>query len=197
MKKLPVFLLGLLLLAGSAQAQLNRRSNVSVGLKGGAVTSTFSDEVPYQRYLYGAQAGVFANLTSYSGILTLQPELLYTMRGSKTDPFIADSYTRLNYLDVPLALHLNASGFYFEVGPQVGFLLSAESKQNGDVADVKDAYRSREYSYLLGLGLQRSSGLGAGVRFNRGFNTATNAADGPTNTSFQLFLTYSIHRGRR
>ncbi|RYZ20828.1 MAG: penicillin-binding protein, partial [Sphingobacteriales bacterium] len=41
-------------------------------------------------------------------------------------------------LDVPLAFHINADGLFFELGPQVGFLLGAKQEFGSTSVDIKN-----------------------------------------------------------
>ncbi|MBF9142399.1 porin family protein [Hymenobacter properus] len=194
MKK-TIFTLALLAgLAGTAQAQ-----NISLGLKAGPTYASFIGKDAGEREgLFGFHAGVFANI-GLSNMVAFQPELLYSQKGSKVAN-VTDYRTRFSYLDVPLAFHLNADGLFFEAGPQVGFLLAAKAETGNVAVDVKDATNSVDFGYLAGLGYQRKTGLGIGLRYNGGVTNLPKAVTvGNTtvqnrlrNSVFQLYLTYSF-----
>jgi len=201
MKK-TIFTLALLAgLSGAAQAQ----RNISLGLKAGGTYSTFvGDNANYTypltstKSMFGFHAGAFVNI-GITKLFAFQPELIYSEKGTKYTNI--DNFTRLGYLDIPLAFHVNADGLFFEAGPQVGFLLNAKNKSGSISTDVKDSYNDIDFGYLFGLGYQRKSGPGIGLRYNGGFtNVRPSAQLTPItsfqprirNSAFQLYLTYSF-----
>jgi hypothetical protein len=195
MKK--VFLSALLLtgLAGTAQAQ----SNVSLGLKAGGTLSSFSGEqASNYKSIVGFHAGAFANI-GFTRLFAFQPEIMYSRKGAKLSG--ADFTTHLDYVDVPLVFHVNVDGLFFEAGPQVGFLVSAKNKAGSVSTDVKPTYNTVDAGYVAGLGYQRKTGLGIGLRYNGGFTnveksyTAGNITvqNNIRNSAFQLYLTYSLN----
>lgn len=185
--------------SGAAQAQ---RNNVSLGLKAGASLSNLvgADATAYQN-LFGFQAGLFANI-GITQMLAFQPELLYSQKGAKLPLPTGGTYNqRFNYVDVPLAFHINADGLFFEAGPQVGFLVAAKEQVGSTSTDIKSRYNDIDFGYLAGLGYQRKAGLGVGLRYNGGFTNirqsvttgSTTFQDRSRNSVFQLYLSYSFH----
>jgi hypothetical protein len=193
MKK-TLFTLALLAgLTGAAQAQ-----NVSLGLKAGATYSNFvGKQTNSEESIFGFHAGVFANI-GLTDLFAFQPEIIYSQKGS--NPNLNDFKNRLHYVDVPLAFHVNADGLFFEAGPQVGFLVAAQQKSGNTSVDIKPAFNTIDFGYLAGLGYQRKTGLGIGLRYNGGFTNIPKAqtVGGVTvqnnvrNSAFQLYLTYSF-----
>lgn len=184
----------------AAQAQRKGSSGkVSLGLKAGAsLTNLTGADAKGADNLFGFHAGVFANV-GLTRLFAFQPEFIYSQKGY-TLRNVADYSQRLHYLDVPLAFHVNTGGLFFEAGPQVGFLISAKSR-NGSVTTANTAsYNSVDFGYLFGLGYQLKHGLGVGLRYNGGFTNIDKAATfGNTtvqararNSAFQLYLTYSV-----
>lgn len=186
-------------LASTAQAQ---RSNVSLGLKaGGTLSNLVGADADGYKNLFGFHAGIFANL-GITDMVAFQPELLYSQKGAKQPiPNEEDVTRRFHYVDVPLAFHVNADGLFFEAGPQVGFLVAAQSKFRSTSTDIKDNYNTVDFGYLSGLGYQRKEGLGIGLRYNGAFInvrkeiTIANVSfqDRARNSAFQLYLTYSFN----
>lgn len=198
MKK-TLFILAILTgFTGVAQAQ---RSNVSLGLKaGGSLSSFVGEQSTNYKNTFGFHAGVFANI-GLTKLFAFQPEIIYSQKGAEFSPYT----THVNYIDVPLAFHVNADGLFFEAGPQVGFLVAAKDKySNSSLSlDTKSLYNTVDFGYLFGLGYQRKSGLGIGLRYNGGFTNIekpvtfgnVTAQRNLRNSVFQLYLTYSF-RGR-
>ena len=199
MKK-TLFTLALLAgLTGAVQAQ-----NVSLGIKAGATYSNFVgvDAANYTyKDIFGFHGGIFANI-GITDMFAFQPELLYSQKGGKSPAFAGGDITRrLHYLDVPLAFHVNADGLFFEAGPQVGFLLAAQDKYGSASTTIdRSVYNTIDLGYLAGLGYQRKTGPGIGLRYNGAFtNYRQPTAIGNTtyqprfrNSAFQLYLTYSF-----
>lgn len=135
---------------------------------------------------FGAKAGVnFAKLTGddvedadgrtgfHVGVLaeipvsekfSVQPELVYSQQGLQQDFEGVESKLKLDYLNVPvMAKFYVADGFAFEVGPQFGFIMNAETSFEGggdsvDV-DVKDDVAGFDLSLGAGLSYKMATGL--------------------------------------
>lgn len=201
MKRLFITLAALALAHSAAHAQLHSRSSSYVGLKlGGSAASYGGDMAQYDRTVYGGHAGVFASL-ALSRPFTLQPEILYSMKGTMGQAAVSDATERLGYLDIPVALRANLNSLFVEAGPQVGFLLSAKYTNGGESVSVRKARRDVDFGYLLGVGYQPvKGGLGIGGRYNAGFlSVYTNPLDGSDaadvhNSVFQLYVTYSANK---
>lgn len=188
------------LVAGLASTAHAQGSNVSLGLKAGATYSSLvgAQAANYYTYDFGFHAGAFANV-GLTSLFAFQPEILYSQKGAETT--VVDVSTRLHYLDVPLAFHINADGLFFEAGPQVGFLLAATDKAGTVSIDRKERYNTVDFGYLFGLGYQRKSGPGIGLRYNGGFTNVEQAVttanitvqNNIRNSAFQLYLTYSFN----
>ncbi|RFP66091.1 PorT family protein [Hymenobacter lapidiphilus] len=181
-------------LSGTAVAQ----RNVSLGLKAGASLSNFvGKDAKAYKDIVGFQAGGFANI-GFTKLFAFQPEIIYSRKGGELEtPGLT---TRLDYVDMPLAFHANAGGLFFEAGPQVGFLVSAKDKIGNATVDVKDAYNTVDFGYLFGLGYQRKTGPGIGLRYNGGFTNVLESAkvgnitfqNQRRNSVFQLYATFSF-----
>lgn len=188
-------LLSVLVVAGlsitAAQAQSTR-----FGLKAGAsLTSYVGGDVEGAKYKAGFHGGGVAEL-GITNSFALQPEVLFSMKGAKD----SDGYREnLSYIDIPILLKLKADGLFFELGPQVGYLVSAKAKYEGVSMDIKDSGRSFDVGYAAGLGYQAVSGPMVGLRYNGGFSKI---GEGETiygnkieaanirNSAFQLYVGY-------
>ena len=194
MKKI-LFSLGLLAsVSAAAQAQ-----GVKFGIRGGiSAVSLSGDDDKFgnkqSNYTYGlgGLGGVTANF-AFSDLISLQPELLYNLKGTQ----INDSKDRLDlhYIDLPILLKVNADGPYFEAGPQVGYLISA--KRGGDSKtriETKDL-QGLSLGYVAGVGYKLTSGLSLGVRFNGGISSVgkdNDRYDQQRNQSFNFVVGYEF-----
>ena len=140
-------------------------------------------------------AGIFANISLFNNFY-LQPELMYSGQGSGfTDSIPADA--NYNYLNLPVLFkYQHGSGLFAETGPQIGFLLSAQLKSDGQTIDNKSYTQSTDFSWVLGIGYKLSKiNLGIDLRYNYGFtNTikASTAAGTAKNSVFQIDLFYQF-----
>ena len=187
MKK--VFLAAILGLSfGIANAQ-----QVRFGVKAGLNLATFSGDAVGSdvKMKAGLHAGGLVEI-KFTDKLALQPELLFSMQGAEivdkgdngTGGTFKDEYKRnLTYLNVPILLKFYpVNSFFLEGGPQVGFLVDAKSKNvftdtNGTAttivsteSDVKDNYKSTDFSFNVGLGYDFTQNLFASARYNIGLS---------------------------
>jgi len=143
---------------------------ISFGAKAGANFSTFMGEVEGSEALIGPHVGGLVSFagTNDEGFLknVFQAEVLYSMQGAKS----GDDKTTLSYINVPVMIqrYIKSTGLYFETGPQVGFLISAKDKVNGDETDVKSQLKGFDFSLNFGLGYRFNSGFGLGARYSLG-----------------------------
>jgi hypothetical protein len=191
MKKIVLSLAVLVGAATAAQAQ-----NVTFGIKAGVNLANVSgDNTDEFKSIVGANAGIAANF-GFSDLLSFQPELLYSMKGAKLEQGSDKVESRINYLDVPLLLKLNADGPFFEAGPQVGFLVS--QKTTYDIGGMStsststDGTRKVDLGYVLGVGYQLASGPSLGLRYNGGISDLSDPStdDKNRNSVFQIQLGY-------
>jgi opacity protein-like surface antigen len=201
MKKVLLTLVVATACIGTSQAQLHSRSQSYAGLKvGGSAAMYTGDNTRNLWFVYGLHGGLFANL-ALAKPFSIQPEVLYSMKGVKDNSTPVEITQRLTYIDVPVAFRASASDFFVEAGPQAGFLLSAKSDATGENVNVKSNFRSVDFGYILGVGYQpQRGGLGISGRYNGGFlSVAKDPIDGTEaadvrNSVFQVSLTYSKSR---
>jgi len=193
MKKILLSVVAVMAL-GTAQAQ-----EVQFGAKAGVNFANFGGDVEDASSRTGFHAGVVAEL-KLSETFSIQPELLYSQQGSQTEDTFSESFggvnystnteakQTLNYINLPiLAKYYVMEGLSLEVGPQVGFLISAESKydmtttsegggttvsetESGSV-DNKDAYKSIDFGVVAGVGYELPMGLFFQARYQAGLSS--------------------------
>ena len=133
--------------------------------------------------------GVLAEIP-ISEKFSFQPELMYSGQGYAGES--SDDIINLNYLNIPLmGKYYLIKGFSLEVGPQIGFLLSAKNKDTD--TDIKDAFNTVDFGVNFGLGYKFTNGINFDVRYNLGLSDINNI-DGLTdknkNGVFQLSVGY-------
>lgn len=153
----------------------------------------------------------------------VQPEILYSAQGAKreiTESFASVSFkatgkTKLDYINVPImAKFYLIDGLAIEAGPQVGFLVKAntESKldlngidptiaqliednfESGDI-DISDRTKSIDFGVALGTSYRLNNGVFFGARYILGLSDI-NDIDGSNfknqNNVLQLSAGYSF-----
>ena len=195
------YLFCLSLLTGSAS--LAQAQAPSFGVKAGAsLTSVTGEGTSYTKNLLGFHGGLVANF-AVNDAFSIQPEVLYSMKGTKSEGAFPDYSvkltSRLHYIDVPVLARVNAGGLFFELGPQIGFLVAAKQKREvsgvgaGTYEDeLKSRVRTVDFGYAAGLGYQLSNGPGIGLRYNGGFIDTKNPSSSSAvrNSAFQLYISY-------
>jgi opacity protein-like surface antigen len=192
--------LALVILAGISFATAH--AQFQFGAKGGFNFSTLNgSDIEGAKTLVNFNLGVYAKLP-LPGKLSLQPELVYSVQGAKfSNP---DESYHLNYLNIPILLRYAAgSGFAIYTGPQVGFLLGAHDKVNGNSYNVKDFFNSGDFAWAVGLAYRiPQTKLGIDARYNFGIanieaRDKTGRTGSERNGVFQLGVTYILFSSGR
>ncbi len=167
--------------------------HVNIGLKGGLNLYNINND---QGSSNDTKAGVYIGLLGHIHLArqwAFQPELVFSVQGTKYTSGLVDTRLNLNYVNVPLLIqYMFDNGFRIQAGPQIGFLASAKANANDNNTDIKDNYKAVD----LGLGVGMSyvhppSGVGLDVRYNLGLsNINENTAAVSTNRGIQLGLFY-------
>lgn len=195
MKKIFSLALGAMLLGGSAFAQ-HSAQKVSFGLKGGLNVSTLNNSsnsgADYKTKL-GFNAGGLAHI-HLAPQLALQPEIYYSAQGAKFDIGSTEGKIKLGYINVPvLVQYMFDNGFRLQAGPQVGFLINADSELGSVETDVKKNYKKVDFGITGGVSyVEPSSGVGIDARYNLGLSDINDvkASYKTTNRGFQVGLFY-------
>jgi hypothetical protein len=122
----------------------------------------------------GFLGGVFLSV-DLSRVLTIQSEILYTMKGAT---YVAndDTYTDklyADYVEVPMLLMLRipfpvVRPFVFG-GPTVGFKLQEKLISNGEEVPLTEAFfKNNDYGAIFGAGLSLGRSLMLDVRYSLG-----------------------------
>lgn len=180
---------------GIANAQ-----SVKFGVKAGVNIATLTgdavaDDVSMK---VGFNAGGLAEI-KFTDMIALQPEVLFSMQGARTvdrtndivgNRFEEESSVNLGYINVPVMLKIYPTkSFFLEGGPQVGFLISAKSKNEdtsnfvdgtsiveSETVDIKDNLKTLDVAFNLGLGYDFTENLFINARYSLGL---TNVYDTP------------------
>ena len=167
----------LVLVAGISLA--SAKAQVQFGVKAGANFATLSgSDVQGAKTLTGFNGGVFVKLPLVSA-LSLQPEVLYSGQGAKSTEGSTDVSLNFGYINVPvLAKYTFPMGISVLTGPQIGFLMSAKEKADGQSVDVKSMLKSTDFSWDFGASYVSPFNLGIEARYGLGLSSIGKAQDG-------------------
>lgn len=170
------------------------QAQATFGIRGGANLSNLSgdlrDEDLFENKV-SFHAGVSLNFPVVEDFFSVQPELLYSRKGFKNNE---EEYTNLllqkrkregrvnyNYLDLPVLANIKAGPVYFELGPQLSYLLSVNNETsvydgNGNKISSERDEKSKEglsefeIGYAAGIGVMSRNGISLGLRYNGAFS---------------------------
>jgi opacity protein-like surface antigen len=121
---------------------------------------------------------------------------VFSGEGAKIDD--SDVKLALTYLNLPLLFRYNFSENLSAVtGPQIGFLLSAKAKDDGDSNDVKDSFNGTNISWGLGAQYELPNNLNVGLRYNFGLSDIADDGNDDWKTkasTLQISLGYTFYR---
>ena len=192
--------LALLILAGVSFATAN--AQFAFGIKAGANFSNVNGnglDGASTSTLTGFNGGVYFMLP-VARHLAIQPELVYSGQGFKTDINDITATQHENYFNVPVLLKFHMAGLFLETGPQFGFLMSANEKVQSVSADDKGNFNSSEVAWVFGVGFKfPTTHLSIDARYNLGIsniaNNGNNSGSGDNtvrNGVFQVGLMYAL-----
>lgn len=175
------------------------RAQVRFGVKGGYNLSTliYSGTISLhgEKSMSGFNAGVYASIP-ISENLSLVPEVIYSSQGARFQNNYASGDLNYDYINIPVLLRYKLSmGLFFETGLQMGILLSANEKSNGNTTDLMYQTYSQDFAWPMGLGYQfPNQHFGIDLRYNLGLiNIMKSGSDANVkNSVFQFGLFYTF-----
>lgn len=188
---------------GMPHAQDNN-VNTEFGVKGGFnMSNLYTDDADDENILYGFNAGVYATLP-VSDFVAIQPELLFTTRGSKLEYNNAlaqgNVKLKLNYIELPLLVRVNITkNFNIHAGGYASYMVSAKSTGDGDF-EFEDQYNTDDFNKFDaglagGIGVDFNP-LSVGLRYNYGLTTIEKDGDDSSdlkNSNLSLYLSYKLN----
>lgn len=178
---------------------LNAQKNEgSIGIKGGLNLATITGDASDNLSTRLAFHFGFMLESKISERMALQPELLFSSQGAIEKTGNEDLQYRLNYINVPILFKFYVSDeFSFDVGPQLGVLVSAKSSfRSSHDNDIKVNFSDTDYGLALGVGYKFINKVNLSARYNFGLKNISNKNydflnDGTIkNSVFQLSLGY-------
>lgn len=160
-----------------------KAQNIAYGLKAGLNLSDWHTSNADANEVYDMRtafhAGGFVQF-ELSDKFTVQPEILYSAVGTKIEvstPTLRTAEASSNltygmdYLSIPvMAQYKVTDAIHLELGPQLGILLSAKAKYDGDSDDIKDEMETVDFGMNIGVGYQLENGLLFNARYGYGLS---------------------------
>ena len=194
MKRTMLAVIALFATAG-AFAQKNYSESASfqwgpkVGLNISTMTNTDGSKMKPSVYV-----GAFAEfrVLDWMGI---QPEVLYSRQGLKSNVDGIEHKYRFNYLNIPiLAKFYVFDGLSLDTGPQFGILLNANDKYKEDGEKIKndiEGAKNFDISWAIGLSYKFLSHYDVSFRYNLGLSKVFDVSgDKPKNSVIQIGMGY-------
>jgi opacity protein-like surface antigen len=180
--------LAAILMTVTANAQ-----HANIGIKAGLNVYNINNDNSSE---YDPKAGFHAGLIGHIHLTrqwALQPEIVYSAQGAKITNAGVETKFNLGYINLPvLVQYMFDNGFRLQAGPQLGFLMNAESKSNEFSTDIKDNLQTVDLALGFGGGyVNPSTGLGIDLRYNVGLSNINESGSvRSTNQGFQVGLFY-------
>ncbi|MBN2070032.1 MAG: PorT family protein [Candidatus Krumholzibacteriota bacterium] len=195
MKRLIIAVALIALLSGTALAE-----GMTFGVKAGVnLANLTGDDIDDVKMKLCFGGGVFMNYMMTESI-SLQPELLFMMKGTKAD-IDDDAGIKLSYIDIPILAKFavpmeGAFAPCFFAGPYIGFNMSAKEYYEDDEEDLDDV-KAMDFGLVFGGGFEYAMGEGAmtfDVRYALGLTTLddSDAEMDVKNTGIMFLVGYAF-----
>ncbi|MEM6523751.1 MAG: porin family protein [Bacteroidota bacterium] len=178
--------------------QSNAQAGFRLGIKGGLNFANIGGDLDADSRT-GFHAGAFATIKITK--FAIQPEIIFSKQGYNLDISTSDFESNFSYINVPVLMKLYLiGGLNLQIGPQFGFLASAKGDVVNDLgeiesgSDIKDLYKSTDFSVGLGAGIDLPFGLTADARYNLGLSDIddSSASAEINNQVFQVSVGYRL-----
>lgn len=165
---------------------------IKFGIKAGANFADLGgDDAEGFDMKVGFHGGAIVNIP-IAETFAFNPELYFSAEGAKIEEL--DAKLALGYIRLALMFqYVTSSGFFAELGPNLGFLMSAKAKNDDEEEDIKDSFKGIDFALGVGIGYKLKSGLGFGARYNFGLSNIIDEDDADVKTScINLGLFYML-----
>lgn len=173
------------------------------GVKGGVnFSNIYAKDVDDDNVLTSFNAGIYAAFP-VGDILSIQPEILYSRKGSKLTYNNNTSEFRLNYIEIPILAKVNVTDeLSIHAGPYFAYLVDAQAKTNNNNPTTYNNDNFNKFDGGIAAGLAYDFGIvGIGARYSYGLSTigkertflgvTTTVPDGK-NSSISLYATIKL-----
>jgi len=166
-----------------AEVQFGLRAGANLAKINGQDIQEFSETIKNKAGLVG---GIFFSV-NLGKFITIQPEILYTMKGATLSDPLPEYSGKLyaDYVEIPLLLKIRLPLPVLQpvvfAGPSVGFKLKEKYVLNGQTIELGESlFENNDYGAIFGAGLDLGHHLQVDVRYSLGLKKVLTAASGET-----------------
>jgi len=168
---------------------LKSNRSTRFGIKGGLNSAYLSNDQDAKDARVGMYLGGFLEF-AISNKVDIQPEIVYSMQGGMG----SDITLKLDYMNIPLIFKFyvnRARTFSIDVGPQLGYMISAKATSGGSTINLSDYFDLNKIdgAICLGVSYKFNPNFLINFRTNVGVTKAINGYD-DANTVVQLGVGY-------
>jgi cellobiose-specific phosphotransferase system component IIB len=170
------------------------------GVKVGGVDSTMTGDITNVTGKLGLAAGAFVEIPVASHF-SVQPEIMYVMKGAKIDVSYVDAKYKIDVLEIPVLFKwtFGTAGAKVVpsvfVGPSIGFKLSAKEVVEDQSVDLENI-SSTDFGLVFGAGVDFNK-FTVDARYDLGLTNLNNSADKDSfsvkNAAFLLCVGYKFN----
>ena len=177
----------------------NAQGEFRIGFKGGVNIASIGGDNAFGVGSFGSRTGFHIGALVEIPItdkISVQPELMYSMKGSDFSFASSDFDIKLDYIDVPIMgkYHI-IEGLSGEFGPVIGVLVKADADNGDETEDIKDLYKTTDIGLAIGATYRLPMGVFFSLRYNKGLTDINDDPDTNAksqNNVFQVSAGYSF-----
>lgn len=165
-----------------------------LGIKSGSNFATQNiKSISGTKSITGLHLGVFTYI-KLPLVFGIQPELQYSMQGTKIN---STTIRSIDYLNIPVLVRSSFGPINIHFGPQFGMLTGAINEISGIPTDIKDKFLKRDFSLVLELSVEPVDRFIFSGRYVKGLKNISDDdpfANDTKNTTFQFSFGYVLVR---
>tara|TARA_B100001996_G_C18584997_1_gene563836 strand:- start:496 stop:1101 length:606 start_codon:yes stop_codon:yes gene_type:complete len=174
--------------------QISFSQKFDLGIKSGSNFATQNiKSISGTKSITGIHLGIFTFI-KLPLVFGIQPELQYSMQGTKIN---STTIRSIDYLNVPLLVRSSMGPMNLHFGPQFGILTGAINEVSGIPSDIKDKFLQRDFSLVLGISVEPVDRFIFSARYVKGLKNISDDdpfANDTKNTTFQFSFGYVLLR---
>ena len=174
--------------------QISFSQKFDLGIKSGSNFATQNiKSISGTKSITGLHLGVFTYI-KLPLVFGIQPELQYSMQGTKIN---SSTIRSIDYLNIPILIRSSFGPINIHFGPQFGMLTGAINEISGIPTDIKDKLLKRDFSLVLGLSVEPIDRFIFSGRYVKGLKNISDDdpfANDTKNTTFQFSFGYVLVR---
>ena len=174
--------------------QISFSQKFDLGIKSGSNFATQNiKSISGTKSITGLHLGVFTYI-KLPLVFGIQPELQYSMQGTKIN---SSTIRSIDYLNIPILVRSSFGPINIHFGPQFGMLTGAINEISGIPTDIKDKLLKRDFSLVLGLSVEPIDRFIFSGRYVKGLKNISDDdpfANDTKNTTFQFSFGYVLVR---